>query len=81
MTTNVDLTLELERFARDCVQSGRYDTVSDVMRSALRLLQEREERRKAFNEMLRDVEADADRHGAVDIAVAMAEMDEAIARS
>jgi len=46
MTTHVDLTLELEHFARDCVESGRYDNMSEVMRSALRLLQEREERRR-----------------------------------
>ena len=35
---NVSLTPELERFAEACVQSGRYDSVSDVVRAALRLL-------------------------------------------
>jgi antitoxin ParD1/3/4 len=46
--TNVNLTPELERFAQTCVENGRYNNVSEVVRSALRLLQEAEERRAAF---------------------------------
>ena len=37
---NVSLTPELERFADACVQSGRYNSVSEVARAALRLLQQ-----------------------------------------
>ena len=48
MGTNVNLTPELERFAQGCVESGRYNNVSEVVRSALRMLQEAEERRAAF---------------------------------
>ena len=48
MGINVHLTPELEQFAQNCVGSGRYNTVSEVVRSALRLLQEAEERRAAF---------------------------------
>lgn len=48
MGTNVNLTPELERFAQTCVENGRYNNVSEVVRSALRLLQEAEERRAAF---------------------------------
>jgi Arc/MetJ-type ribon-helix-helix transcriptional regulator len=33
---NVSLTAELERFADACVQSGRYNSVSEVTRAALR---------------------------------------------
>ena len=33
---NVSLTPELERFAEACVQSGRYNSVSEVTRAALR---------------------------------------------
>ena len=33
MATNVHLTPELERFARDCVTEGRYNNVSEVVRS------------------------------------------------
>lgn len=62
MATNVHLTPELEKFARKCVKSGRYNNVSEVVRSALRLMQEREERRLALlradiAEGLRDIEA------------------------
>ena len=48
MGTNVSLTPELERFAQSCVSSGRFNNVSEVVRSALRLLQETEERRASF---------------------------------
>ena len=48
MGTNVHLTPELERFAQGCVTSGRFNNVSEVVRSGLRLLQDAEERRAAF---------------------------------
>ena len=48
MGTNVHLTPELEQFAQSCVGSGRFNNVSEVVRSGLRLLQEAEERRAAF---------------------------------
>lgn len=48
MGTNVHLTPELERFAQSCVTSGRFNNVSEVVRSGLRMLQEAEERRAAF---------------------------------
>ena len=39
MGTNVHLTPELERFAQLCVESGRFNDVSEVVRSGLRMLQ------------------------------------------
>jgi antitoxin ParD1/3/4 len=48
MGTNVHLTPELERFAQDCVESGQFNSVSEVVRSGLRLLQEANERRTRF---------------------------------
>jgi antitoxin ParD1/3/4 len=48
MGTNVHLTSELEQFAQASVASGRFNNVSEVVRAALRLLQEREEARAAF---------------------------------
>jgi len=57
--TNVSLTPSLEHFARSCVESGRYNNVSEVVRSALRLLQEREETRAAFIRSLEDATAEA----------------------
>jgi antitoxin ParD1/3/4 len=78
MTTNVSLTPELERFARECVDGGRYGSVSEVMRSALRLLQERDRRRDAFEAMLKDVQTEADRVGTYSLEEVMAEMDQII---
>ncbi len=42
-TRNVNLTREMDRFVARSVKSGRYANASEVMRSALRLL-ERDER-------------------------------------
>ncbi|MDO9474170.1 MAG: type II toxin-antitoxin system ParD family antitoxin [Caulobacter sp.] len=63
MATNVHLTPELERFARQCVEEGRYNNVSEVVRSALRMLQDAEDRKKAFMAMLKAAEDEADRDG------------------
>lgn len=75
MATNVHLTPELERFARDCIEGGRYNNVSEVVRSGLRLLQEAEERRQSFNTMLLQAEAEADRDGSFAIDDVLAEAD------
>jgi antitoxin ParD1/3/4 len=53
---NVSLTPELEQFVQTKVQSGRYNSASEVVREALRLLEEHERARAAqmaeFNEEL-----------------------------
>jgi antitoxin ParD1/3/4 len=43
---NVSLTPELERVVHDKVASGLYQTASEVVREALRLLKERDEARE-----------------------------------
>lgn len=43
---NVSLTPELERLIHDRVESGRYHSASEVVREALRLLEERDELRR-----------------------------------
>jgi antitoxin ParD1/3/4 len=78
MATNVHLTPELEKFARKCVKSGRYNNVSEVVRSALRLMQEREERRREFAEMLDAARAEAEREGVHDAEAVATEMDKVI---
>ncbi|MGE5517202.1 MAG: type II toxin-antitoxin system ParD family antitoxin [Bacteroidota bacterium] len=75
MATNVHLTPELERFARECVEAGRYNNVSEVVRSGLRLLQEAEERRQQFMGMLHAAEGEADRNGTFDVDDVTAEVD------
>ena len=54
---NVSLTPELEQFVQTKVQSGRYNSASEVVREALRLLEEHERARATaqmagFNEEL-----------------------------
>ena len=46
-TINVSLTPEFEKFVEAEVASGRYQSASEVFREGLRLLQDREEKRKA----------------------------------
>lgn len=79
MATNVHLTPQLEEFARSLVATGRYNNVSEVMREGLRLLQEREERRKAFMKMIADAETEAEREGTYTVDEVAAELDAIIA--
>jgi len=75
MATNVHLTPELERFTRECVAQGRYNNVSEVVRSGLRLLQEQEELRCRLTAMMHEIEEEADRGGTFTIEEVLAEMD------
>jgi antitoxin ParD1/3/4 len=43
---NVSLTRQLERFIGKLVKSGRYRSASEVVRDAVRLLQQRDEERE-----------------------------------
>ena len=44
---NVSLTAELEKFVNTKVQTGRYNSASEVVREALRLLEEHDQARAA----------------------------------
>ena len=81
MTTNVSLTPELERFAKEQVASGDYSSVSEVVRDALRSLKERREARTAFVKTLDDAREEADRLGWHTADEALAEMDAIIAEA
>ncbi len=63
MGTNVNLTAELELFAQSCVTSGRFNNVSEVVRSALRMLQDAEERRASFVASLESAVEEGRREG------------------
>ncbi len=75
---NVSLSPELERFAEACVQSGRYNSVSEVARAALRLLQETEEWKAALLASLKEAEAEGERDGFFTIEEVEADMRAAI---
>lgn len=71
---NVSLTPELEKFVAGKVASGRYNSASEVMREALRLLEEHDQARNAqiaaFNQELVQRLAALDRGEHVDPAAA-----------
>jgi antitoxin ParD1/3/4 len=50
---NVSLTPELEELIQERVRSGRYTSASEVVREALRLLQDRDELRRLRMDELR----------------------------
>jgi antitoxin ParD1/3/4 len=58
---------------------GRYNNVSEVVRSALRLLLKTEPRRSEFNLMLREAEEESDHNGSISVESVLAEMDQIIA--
>ena len=63
MGTNVHLTPDLQSFVRACVEGGQYNNASEVIRSGLRLLQEQQDRKRAFDAMIAKVLDDADSQG------------------
>jgi antitoxin ParD1/3/4 len=59
-TVNVSLTPELDAFLQSRVKSGRYQTTSEVVREALRLLERQErERDEAFQQLKAKLEIGA----------------------
>jgi antitoxin ParD1/3/4 len=52
MATSSTIGAHYERFIKELIESGRYSTASEVMRDALRLVEEREDSRKAKLEAL-----------------------------
>ena len=52
-TVNVSITPELDAFLQSRVKSGRYQTTSEVVREALRLLERHERERDAAAQQLK----------------------------
>ena len=76
---NVSLTPELEKFVADKVESGRYNSASEVVREALRLLEEHDQARSAqidaFNKELGHRLASLDRGEKADPAAVRARIE------
>jgi antitoxin ParD1/3/4 len=75
---NVSLTPELEQFVQSKVENGRYNSASEVVREALRLLEEHERMRSTqlaeFNKELGRRLASLDRGESVDPAATQARL-------
>ena len=57
ITRNIALTPHFDRFVQSKVESGRYQSASEVVRDALRLLEERESRQThSLATMRREIE-------------------------
>lgn len=71
MTININLTPQLEAMVRDKVASGRYGSASEVVREALRLMQEHDQLRAIKLEQLRtDVRAGVESGSAGELDIA-----------
>ena len=81
-TVNISLTPELDGFLQSRVASGRYQTASEVVREALRLLQNQErERDEAFQQLKAKLEmgaAQAERGDLLDPEIVFEELREMI---
>ena len=63
-TVNISITPELDTFLQSRVDSGRYQTTSEVVREALRLLERHEkERDQAFLQLKANLETGAAQAG------------------
>jgi len=61
MTLNVNLTPELEALVRDKVATGRYSSASEVVREALRLMEQQDRMQQVkLDQLRRDVQAGID---------------------
>jgi len=62
-TRNVNLTEELDRYVASKIESGRYESASEVMRAALRILEREEQQYDAKLTALRNAIDDGDASG------------------
>ena len=79
MGIDVSLTAEQEAFAQGCVASGRCGSVSEVVRSALDILAQRESARMQFVRSLAEAVEEGEQDGFVSIDSLAAEMRSVIA--
>jgi len=75
MSVNVKLPPALEAFARERVESGEYESVSDVLLDGLREMERRHANRADFTKSLIEAEEEAERDGWIPLDDVLAEME------
>lgn len=75
MASSVDLGAQLESFVGQLVQTGRYNSRSEILREGVRLIHERETRLAALDASISRGVADADNGRVHDIDAAAALLD------
>jgi putative addiction module CopG family antidote len=75
MSVNVKLPPALETFVRERVESGEYETASDVLLDGVRALERRHSARASFTRTLIAAEEEAERDGWIPFDDVLAEMD------
>lgn len=61
-TTSITIGAELDAFVTDLIESGRYGSTSEVVRSALRLLERREHETMALKQAIAAGEQSGESH-------------------
>lgn len=68
---NVSVGANWEAFIASLVKEGRYASATEIMREGLRLVQEREEKRKALRETIERAVADPRRYSAAEVTASL----------
>ncbi len=76
MAVSADLGRRLESVVDSLVETGRYNSKSEVLREGVRLVEEREKRLQALNQMLDEGLADADAGRVIPATTVFAELRE-----
>lgn len=77
---NVSVGERWQRFVEEAVRSGRYGSVSEVVREGLRLVEEREARLAALRETLDRAIAEGGEHGDAEVGASLEAEADALAR-
>lgn len=75
---NVSLTVDLETFVREQIESGRYKSASEAVRDGLRMLKdqvEREKRSREMRELVTEARALYDSQGGLDAEAVFRELE------
>ena len=75
MPTQIELPPDLKAFTRACVAGVAVAATGDVIRTALRYLQNAESRRPAFNAMFDETRQEVARNGTHDVDDVLGEVD------